>query len=240
MRQELCQDLVAEGLDPFPRGDDAPQAAPVRLWQAVLRAAGDPDWKVSDVYAVGVPLGVGVKLSRTQRCSNARCVGVPRVGEAAQVGSGGDPLGAVAQGPPAGGGVHRAGGQEGVRGPVGGRLLGSDLEGRQAGRDRGPSPLARRHVRVSSQPARQGAGPAALADLLGHQADAEGVGASSEHAFAITADGKEAHRIDQVRAEGWPLQACQPREGGTVFLNTCGTSGLQVLRIGGGDWAGLR
>ena len=44
--------------------------------------------------------------------------------------------------------------------------------------------------------------------------------------FGLTLDVKEAHRMVAVREEDWPLQACQVRPGGDVFLNTCGTYGI--------------
>ena len=44
--------------------------------------------------------------------------------------------------------------------------------------------------------------------------------------FGLTLDVKEAHRAVAVRPEDWPLQACQVREGGSVYLNTRGTYGM--------------
>ena len=44
--------------------------------------------------------------------------------------------------------------------------------------------------------------------------------------FGLTLDVKEAHRAVAVRPEDWPLQACQVREGGLVYLNTRGTYGM--------------
>ena len=48
-----------------PRQGDRDQPVRVRLIQAIPRLTGDPDLASMDAFAVGVRLGVGVKLPRT-------------------------------------------------------------------------------------------------------------------------------------------------------------------------------
>ncbi len=47
------------------RPEDLPQVIRVRLLQAILRDAADPDWRGMSRFATGVRLGVGVKMPRT-------------------------------------------------------------------------------------------------------------------------------------------------------------------------------
>ena len=53
------------GADAEPRRDDQRQLVRIRLIQALLREAGDPDWKGMDWFAKGIRIGVGVRLPRT-------------------------------------------------------------------------------------------------------------------------------------------------------------------------------
>ncbi len=59
--------LASEGLAALaePRDGDRPQPVDVRLLQALLTAAGDPDKDIWDVFARGVPTGVRDRLPRT-------------------------------------------------------------------------------------------------------------------------------------------------------------------------------
>ena len=53
------------GTDSEPRQGDQRQPVRVRLLQALLREAGDPDWKGMEWFAKGIRIGVGVRLPRT-------------------------------------------------------------------------------------------------------------------------------------------------------------------------------
>ena len=55
----------AKGCRMTERADDIDQPVKVRLLQAFLRAAGDPDAPALDAFAQGVRLGVGFKMERT-------------------------------------------------------------------------------------------------------------------------------------------------------------------------------
>ncbi len=48
-----------------PRAEDLPQVVRVRLLQAILRDASDPDWRGMDRFASGIRLGVGRRMPRT-------------------------------------------------------------------------------------------------------------------------------------------------------------------------------
>ncbi len=48
-----------------PRAEDRPQAVQVRLLQAMLRDAGDPDWQGMSHFCRGIRVGVGARLPRT-------------------------------------------------------------------------------------------------------------------------------------------------------------------------------
>ena len=53
------------GTDSEPRQGDQRQPVRVRLLQALLREAGDPDWKGMEWFAKGIRIGVGERLPRT-------------------------------------------------------------------------------------------------------------------------------------------------------------------------------
>ncbi len=58
----LYQDPAPSSL---PRDGDLPQPVRVRLLQAILKSAEDPDWRGMDLLAQGIRLGVGCRLPRT-------------------------------------------------------------------------------------------------------------------------------------------------------------------------------
>ena len=60
------------------------------------------------------------------------------------------------------------------------------------------------------------------------------VGDSRTPACGIAADVSDTHKARMVHPEDWPLQACQVRDVGDVFIHMCGTYGISSA----GDWWG--
>ena len=61
-----AEDLLRTSLcGPLERACDREQPIRVRLLQAILKGAGDPDWKGMNWFATGIRVGVGVRLPRT-------------------------------------------------------------------------------------------------------------------------------------------------------------------------------
>ena len=225
-----------------------PQPIDVLLLGSLLRAVGDPDAEIMALYATGVPLGLGVDLPRTP------AVFPPkerwRLGEQASWGGcslkADSFMGSTRSNYPSA--VHFASEVEAVldvqaargqilvlserdaRGLHGDRLAIASLAAIEKGvRDDGSVDVrvihdgthgvdVNRYIRVAD-----GAIFPTAADLktcLRLQAE------SRAFHVGLTLDVKEAHRCVAVRPLDWPLQACQVRPGGPVYLNKVGTYGV--------------
>ena len=61
-----AEDLLRDSFcGPEERLNDRPQPVRIRLLQAVLKEAGDPDWRGMSWFARGIRVGVGVRMPRT-------------------------------------------------------------------------------------------------------------------------------------------------------------------------------
>ena len=65
IRGEIRAHLDQRGFAVQAQDSDQEQPVDVRLLGALLKDCQDPDWKVAEVFARGVCIGVGVKLPRT-------------------------------------------------------------------------------------------------------------------------------------------------------------------------------
>ena len=72
LRWWIKERLTERGLNTEDRPNDQRQLIGVRLLQALLKDAGDPDWEVLDQYARGVRVGVGVRMPRTPAVFNPK------------------------------------------------------------------------------------------------------------------------------------------------------------------------
>ena len=246
MRNALRCELGKLGIETDARPGDRPQTINVRLLGGLLQAAGDPDWRVMDTYAKGVHIGVGVRMPRTPAvfppkrkwrlsgqqdpfayleedfgggtCSNyTSAVGYADLVEKTlrdQAGRGLVTIMSEAQ----------------ARREYGDRLTIASLGALEKGvGSDGVMEIRIIHDGTHKVPVNDkirvrdgGIFPTApdLKLALREQA------ATGRPHFGLTADIEEAHRMIAVDPVDWPLQACQARPGGEVFLNTCGTYGI--------------
>lgn len=65
LEEEVEEILKKAGVAPTHEESDVEQVYDVRRLQAMLKLAGDPDWRILTTYARGVPLGPGMKMPRT-------------------------------------------------------------------------------------------------------------------------------------------------------------------------------
>ena len=228
--------------------DAQPQPIDVHLLHGLLLMAGDPDAMIMPLFQVGVPIGVGMDLPRTD------AVFPPKVRWSLkeQPDWGGDSLRAAGfkgkrrENYPSAelfaSEVEAALEDQASRGQImilpfseatrryGDRLTiaslaalekSTDSEGKVEVRiihDGTNGVDVNRYIKVQDG----GCSPTA-ADIKRVLQEQRASGAPH---FGLTLDVKEAHRMVAVRPEDWPLQACQVRRGGVVYLNTRGTYGV--------------
>ena len=229
-------------------GRDRPQPIDVRLLQSLLVAADDPDHQCMDLYALGVPIGVGVELPRTphvfeekdkwpiksQRDASAHEVDWDRftAKERSNYASAKEypkEVEALLEEMIVKGQAFKLDIEE-ARARFGNKLTIASLGAQVKDRDEHGAVSLRllydgthgidvnTHIRVRD------AVPFPRArDIRRVLREAQ---ECKLPAFHVKLDVKDAHKTIQIQEDDWPFMCCRATDKGPVFVNTCGTFGI--------------
>ena len=261
IRHDLASELDHRGCWCTPLPGDLEQPVMVRLLGGFLRACGDPDWQVMQHYALGVRIGVGVRLPRTpavfprkrrwklpEQCdpeayltqkSYEACWCANYKSAAVHLDSVRQMLDTWAEK-----GEALKLSEATAREQYGNRLMLAALGVMVKGTDPCGQPdirilhdgtnevVVNTAIRVRDAILFPG-GPDAKCAMR-HQA------ASAVPHFGLTADILDAHRVVVVSEADWPLQACQLEPGGDVYLHKRGMFGIASAAYWWGRLVGSR
>ena len=247
IRGRLSETLSKELERWIPIGEVQDQPFKVRLLGTFLRDAGDPDWEFLKTVECGVRIGVGVALPRTpavypeklawrlreQRdldlTSNFDDVeGKWRNNYSSAVNFASEVEEALEE--QARRGQILITSEESARSKYGARLTVAALGAIEKGtREDGTTEIRIVHdgthgVDINTKIKVQDATPCPTAPDIKTALRLQA--ARRTPYFGLTADVKEAHRLIPVDPLDWPLQACQVRPGGNIYLNKVGTYGV--------------
>ncbi len=247
--RKITDAALRHGFTVVEDSSDRKQPVKVRLLQALLRGADDPDSAVMEVIAQGVPIGVGTELPRTPAVfaektkwalREQRPEYVPQEGcwdsitpkERDNYSSAKEFAGEVEElleETVTKGQAFKLTLEE-ARLRFGNRLNIASLGAQVKARDsEGRATLRLLYdgthgIDVNKRIRVRDAIPFPRARdirrVLRAAAD------SGQPAFHVKLDVKDAHKAIQVREEDWPYQCCRASTDGDVFVNTCGTYGI--------------